>query len=85
MQLLLSLLVIFIILEHIGFLILEMFFWNKPLGLKIFKLTPKKAEATKALAANQGKLVKIQKATDRSLQLIYNTFSKKMYNRNNYT
>jgi len=54
MQLLLSLLIVFIILEHIGFLILEMFLWNKPLGLKVFKLTPQKAEATKILASNQG-------------------------------
>jgi putative membrane protein len=31
-----------------------MFFWTKPLGLKTFRLTPEFAEASKALAANQG-------------------------------
>ncbi|XLM21669.1 DUF1304 domain-containing protein, partial [Chromobacterium piscinae] len=36
------------------FLILEMFLWDKPLGMKTFRLTPEKARETKALAANQG-------------------------------
>jgi putative membrane protein len=31
-----------------------MFFWDKPLGLRTFKLTPDFAKASKALAANQG-------------------------------
>ena len=39
---------------HAYFLILEMFLWNKPLGLKTFRNTPEKAEITKVLAANQG-------------------------------
>lgn len=39
---------------HIYFLVLEMFLWDKPLGLKTFRLTKEKAEATKVLAANQG-------------------------------
>ncbi len=39
---------------HIYFLVLEMFLWTKPLGRKVFRLTPEKAEMTKALAANQG-------------------------------
>ena len=39
---------------HIYFLVLEMFLWTKPKGLKIFGNTPEKAEATKVLAANQG-------------------------------
>jgi putative membrane protein len=39
---------------HLYFLVLEMCFWNKPLGLKIFRLTPESAEASKSLAANQG-------------------------------
>ena len=39
---------------HLYFLVLEMFFWEKPLGLKIFGLTPEFAKASKALAANQG-------------------------------
>jgi putative membrane protein len=39
---------------HFGFLALEMFLWQKPLGLKIFRNSPKKAETTAVLAANQG-------------------------------
>ncbi|MDF1881233.1 DUF1304 domain-containing protein [Sulfurimonas sp. MAG313] len=51
---LITLLIGFIALEHLGFLILEMFLWTKPLGRKIFSLSKEKAEASKALAANQG-------------------------------
>ena len=39
---------------HLYFLVLEMFFWNKPLGRRIFGLTPEFAQASAALAANQG-------------------------------
>ena len=39
---------------HLYFLVLEMFLWTKPLGLKTFRLTPEFAQASKALAANQG-------------------------------
>ena len=41
--------------EHIYFLILEMFLWTKPKGIKTFGLKSKQfAEDTKVLAANQG-------------------------------
>lgn len=39
---------------HIWFLILEMFLWQKPLGLKAFRMSPEKAATTATLAANQG-------------------------------
>ncbi|OHX14303.1 DUF1304 domain-containing protein [Chromobacterium sphagni] len=39
---------------HVYFLALEMFWWDKPLGLRVFGMTPEQARATKALAANQG-------------------------------
>ena len=39
---------------HIYFLVLEMFFWTKPLGLKVFRQSLEQAEASAALAANQG-------------------------------
>ena len=39
---------------HACFLVLEMFLWDKPAGLKAFKLTPERAADTKVLAANQG-------------------------------
>ena len=40
--------------EHIYFMILEMFYWTKPKGLKTFGLTKEYAESSKTLAANQG-------------------------------
>ena len=40
--------------EHAYILVLEMFFWNKPLGLKTFNLTQEFADASAGLAANQG-------------------------------
>ncbi len=39
---------------HIGFLVIEMFLWTKPFGLKTFNMTHQVAEASAALAANQG-------------------------------
>ena len=39
---------------HVYFLVLEMFLWTKPAGLKAFGQTPASAQATKVLAANQG-------------------------------
>src|ERR1700730_1585267 len=44
----------FVALEHLGFLILEMFLWTKPAGRRVFGLTPERAQASKSLAANQG-------------------------------
>src|ERR1700755_204490 len=39
---------------HVYFLILEMFLWTKPLGLKTFHNTQEKANESAVLAANQG-------------------------------
>jgi len=39
---------------HLVFLVLEMFFWDKPLGRRVFGLKPEFAAASKGLAANQG-------------------------------
>ena len=39
---------------HIYFLVLEMFLWDKPAGLKAFGQTLEAAKAAKVLAANQG-------------------------------
>lgn len=41
-------------LEHLYILVLEMFLWTKPRGLKTFKLTPEFAQASQGLAKNQG-------------------------------
>lgn len=39
---------------HVYFLVLEMFLWDKPAGLKAFGQTLEAARASKVLAANQG-------------------------------
>jgi putative membrane protein len=49
-----TVLIALVALLHVYFLVLEMFLWDKPLGLKVFRNTPEKAETTKVLAANQG-------------------------------
>jgi putative membrane protein len=43
-----------IALLHVWFLVLEMFLWDKPAGLKAFGQTREAAQASKVLAANQG-------------------------------
>jgi putative membrane protein len=54
MQILASALVALVALAHTYFLVLEMFLWQKPLGLKTFAMTPERAEITAVLAKNQG-------------------------------
>ena len=39
---------------HVYFMVLEMFLWDKPLGLKTFRHTAAEAASSKVLAANQG-------------------------------
>lgn len=39
---------------HAWFLVLEMFLWEKPLGLKVFGQSAEKAASSAVLAANQG-------------------------------
>ena len=41
-------------LEHLWFLVLEMFLWTKPIGLRTFRQSEEKARASASLAANQG-------------------------------
>jgi putative membrane protein len=40
--------------EHLYFLVLEMFLWTRPAGLKAFGQTREQAESSRVLAANQG-------------------------------
>ena len=49
-----NILVAVVALEHIYILVLEMFLWTKPPGLRAFGLTPEFAQETAVLAANQG-------------------------------
>ncbi len=39
---------------HLGFLVLEMFLWATPMGMKIFRMSETQAQMTKVLAQNQG-------------------------------
>jgi len=40
--------------EHLGILVLEIFFWNHPVGQRIFGMTPEFAASSAVLAMNQG-------------------------------
>jgi putative membrane protein len=44
----------FVALLHLGFLVLEMAYWDKPQGMRAFGTTPEFAKASRAMAANQG-------------------------------
>ena len=54
MKLVSDILVALVALQHVFFLVLEMFLWTRPFGLKVFRNTPEQAETMKVLAANQG-------------------------------
>lgn len=49
-----SVVIVVVALLHLYFLVLEMFFWDKALGRRVFRLSPEFATASKSLAANQG-------------------------------
>lgn len=49
-----NVLITLVALLHFWFLVLEMFLWQKPPGLKVFRNTPEFARASRVLAANQG-------------------------------
>jgi len=54
MHLLANFFTLFVAISHIGILVLEMFFWNHPIGRKVFSMTPEVAESSAVLAMNQG-------------------------------
>ncbi len=54
MNLVQILLIAFVAFLHFYFLVLEMFLWTKPKGIKAFRLTEEFAKQTEVLAANQG-------------------------------
>ncbi len=49
-----SIFIALVALLHVYILVLEMFLWDKPQGMKAFGTKPDFAAATKVLAANQG-------------------------------
>lgn len=54
MELVSKILIGVVALLHVYFLVLEMFLWDKPFGLKTFGKSQEFATSTKVLAANQG-------------------------------
>jgi putative membrane protein len=54
MAMIANVLVALVAVLHVYFLVLEMFLWTKPLGLKTFRNTQEKANDSAVLAANQG-------------------------------
>jgi putative membrane protein len=54
MKLASKILIALVAIEHIWFLVLEMFLWTTPLGLATFKMSPEIAASSATLAQNQG-------------------------------
>ncbi len=54
MRLLATIFTFIVAVSHVGILVLEMFFWNHPIGQKIFLMTPEVAASSEVLAMNQG-------------------------------
>lgn len=54
MKIVATILTALVAVEHTGIMILEMFFWDHPVGRKIFNMTPEVSAASATLAANQG-------------------------------
>ncbi len=54
MKLLATVLVVLVAVLHFGFLTLEMFFWDHPLGRDVFDMTAEQSGFSAALAANHG-------------------------------
>lgn len=54
MKLVSDILIVIVALLHFYFLYLEMFLWDKPRGMKTFRMTEEQAKQSKTLAMNQG-------------------------------
>src|SRR2546430_1846005 len=54
MSIAVNIVVAIVALLHVYFLVLEMFLWDKPTGLRVFGQTLEAATMSKVLAANQG-------------------------------
>jgi putative membrane protein len=54
MKVIANVLTVIVGLSHLGFLVLEMFFWDHPVGRKIFAMTPEVSASSAKLAMNQG-------------------------------
>ncbi len=54
MKLIANIFTFLVTIMHVGIMVLEMFFWNHPVGQKIFAMTPEVAASSEVLAMNQG-------------------------------
>ena len=54
MKIVSDILIVIVALLHFYFLYLEMFLWDKPRGMKSFRMTEEQAKQSKTLAMNQG-------------------------------
>ena len=54
MKIVSAILTALVAIEHIGIMVLEMFFWDHPVGRRVFGMTPEVSAASATLAANQG-------------------------------
>ena len=54
MRLLANTLCALVAVAHLGFLVLEMFLWNHPIGQRVFSMTPEVSASSAVLAMNQG-------------------------------
>jgi putative membrane protein len=54
MGILAKMMVALVAVEHVGILVLEMFFWDHEIGRKVFQMTPELSKSSAVLAANQG-------------------------------
>jgi putative membrane protein len=54
MAILAKVLVALVAIEHVGILVLEMFFWDHDVGRRVFQMMPEFSKASAVLAANQG-------------------------------
>jgi len=54
MRMIALLLTAFVALSHVVIMVLEMFYWDDPLGRQIFNMTPEVSASSAILAANQG-------------------------------
>lgn len=54
MRLLANVLCALVAIAHLGFMVLEMFFWDHPVGRRIFSMTPEVSASSAVLAMNQG-------------------------------
>jgi putative membrane protein len=54
MGILAKMMVALVAVEHVGILVLEMFFWDHEIGRKVFQMTLELSKSSAVLAANQG-------------------------------